>query len=98
MTSHVGPGELAIVNVAIVGFIALLVAGLSEMGRRVEKRRGVRSSMPVPERPNPKFLMLHWLALHLDQPGTRARVRNVCLVVGAFAIAPYIALVVYNRT
>ena len=42
--------------------------------------------------------MLHWLALHLDQPSTRARVRNVCLVVGAFAIAPYIALVVYNRT
>lgn len=97
MKSDVGPGVEAIVIIAIVGLFLLLVSGLCEVGLRVEKRRGAGSPLPIPDKPSPRFLMLQWLLVYLDQPGARVRVRNISFVVGLLAVAPYIALVIYNR-
>jgi hypothetical protein len=95
--ADVGPGVQAIVIIAIVGFLLLLMSGLCEVGLRVEKRRGAGSPLPIPNKPRPHFLMLQWLQVYLDQPDARARVRNISFVLGLLAVAPYIALVVYNR-
>jgi hypothetical protein len=97
MKSDVSPAVEAIVIIAIVGFFLLLVSGACEVGLRVEKRRGAGSPLPIPEKPSPRSLMVQWLQVYLDQPGARVRVRNIGFVLGLLAVAPYIALIIYNR-
>jgi hypothetical protein len=81
-----------IVTLGFVGFVFLVVAGLMEVGRLIETVRGPDGPPPRPTSP-----AVHSLHVHLNQPGGRAKFRNVCLVVGAIPIAPYVALLIYNR-
>jgi hypothetical protein len=97
MVVRAGLGIEVVAAGALVGFLAFVVAGLVEVTRRIEKRVGPAWPLPLPERPTPRFFMLQWLQLQLNLPGGRAKVRNAFLFIGAAAIAPYIALVIYNR-
>jgi hypothetical protein len=97
MKVHAGLGVEVIVSLAVVGFLALVMAGLAQLGGLVEKRVGPGRPLTMPKRPTPAFFMFQWWHLQLNRPGGRARVRNVCFVFGALAIAPYVALLIYNR-
>ena len=79
----------------IVALLAFVLAGLVEVGRRVEKRTGPASLMPA-RRASPGVMLFQGLTLYLNQPGSRARVRNLCLLIGAAAIVTCVIAVAYD--
>jgi hypothetical protein len=95
MNAHPGPGEQVFVVAFIAALVSFLMAGLVEVGRRVEKRTGPDSPMP-PRRSSPGDMLFQGLSLYLNQPGSRARVRNVCVLIGALALVVCAVAVAYR--
>ncbi|HWC34328.1 MAG TPA: hypothetical protein VG650_05810, partial [Mycobacteriales bacterium] len=94
MTRHSTP-ESIFVAAFMVALVAFVLAGLLEIGRRIEKRTGPDVVDPL-RRASPGAMVLQGLALYMNQPGRRARSRNVLLVVGGLAVVVCFVAVLFG--
>jgi hypothetical protein len=94
LSQHPAPEAKIFAVALVVAFLAFGLAALAQIAVRKEQRTGPVTPKP-PQLTTPASL-LYGLSLHMSQPGRQAKLRDMCLAVGACAFVVCVVAVLYG--